>query len=46
MKKKGKTVQKPKNVKNQKDGYAKKQRVFNLIILDASGSMEVIAKQC
>lgn len=45
MKKKGKMVQKPKNVKNQKDGYAKKQRVFNLIILDASGSMEVIAKQ-
>ena len=45
MKQKGNMAQKPKNEKSQKDEQAKKQRVFNLIILDESGSMETIAKQ-
>ena len=45
MKQKGNMAQKPKNEKGQKDGQARKQRVFNLIILDESGSMETIAKQ-
>ncbi len=45
MKQKGNMAQAPKNEKKQKDGQAKKQRVFNLIILDESGSMETIAKQ-
>ena len=45
MKKKSNMAQKPKNVKSQKDGQARKQRVYNLIILDESGSMETIAKQ-
>lgn len=33
------------NVESPKDGQVRKQRVFNLIILDESGSMEAIAKQ-
>lgn len=45
MKQKGNMAQTPKNEKSQKDGQVRKQRVFNLIILDESGSMETIAKQ-
>ena len=45
MKQKGNMAQAPKNVKSKKDGQAKKQRVFNLIILDESGSMSHIAMQ-
>ena len=45
MKQKVNMAQTPKNEKSQKDGQVRKQRVFNLIILDESGSMETIAKQ-
>ena len=45
MKQKGNMAHTPKNVESQNDGHARKQRVFNLIILDESGSMEAIAKQ-
>ncbi len=45
MKQKSNMAQKPKKEKSQKDGQARKQRVYNLIILDESGSMETIAKQ-
>ena len=45
MKQKGNMAQAPKNVKSEKDGQAREQRVFNLIILDESGSMSTIAMQ-
>ena len=45
MKQKGNMAHAPKKVESQNDGHARKQRVFNLIILDESGSMEAIAKQ-